>query len=341
MAREFGATVIRLTSNEGFPAGVNAGVAASHGDVIALLNDDAFAGARWLECSVDVLTDHSIAAVQPKLVYASKFAEVVLDDDAHFAPGDARPLGRMIRSLTADGDDQFATARGPGLHQPERDDHGPFRWTAGREPFFVPIAHPSSPLVVDGEAVPARRVVDVINSAGSYLQSDGYAGNIGDGEPDDGQYDAPVDRFSLCGASLAFRRETWNRIGAFASEFFSYYEDTDWCWRAQLAGLRLRYDPTTTVRHVGGASTGGFMDDRTRLLYQRNRILCLIRNAPFRIATRETWNGIAHEARFKAPGLRRALMATIANQIRARRSAPGVRDKSRQRIWQRYALPDG
>ena len=76
-------------------------------------------------------------------------------------------------------------------------------------------------------------------------------------------------------------------LGGLANQFFGYFEDIDWCWRAQLAGLRIRYEPAAVVRHAGGLSFGGMQSLRVRQLYGRNRLLCLVRNAPLGIARPE------------------------------------------------------
>ena len=65
---------------------------------------------------------------------------------------------------------------------------------------------------------------------------------------------------------MVVRAETFARLGGFAESFFAYYEDFDWCWRARLAGLKLGYEPSGVVRHVGGASSGGPASDRVRYL---------------------------------------------------------------------------
>src|SRR5437763_7470850 len=46
--REFGARVIRNRENRGFCAANNQGIAAAHGEFIALLNNDAEAEPGWL-----------------------------------------------------------------------------------------------------------------------------------------------------------------------------------------------------------------------------------------------------------------------------------------------------
>lgn len=56
------------------------------------------------------------------------------------------------------------------------------------------------------------------------------------------------------GAFLAFRREIWRQIGGFDEQFAPlWFEDVDFCKRALEHG-RIRYIPSVTARHEGGAS---------------------------------------------------------------------------------------
>ena len=105
---------------------------------------------------------------------------------------------------------------------------------------------------MNGEGVELEARIDLVNNAGSFLHPGGFCGDIGFGDRDNGAFESAADRFAACGAAMAFRRETWERLGGFAEEFFAYYEDIDWSWRAQLAGMRVRYEPSLTVRHVHG-----------------------------------------------------------------------------------------
>ena len=102
---------------------------------------------------------------------------------------------------------------------------------------------------MNGEGVELEARIDLVNNAGSFLHPGGFCGDIGFGDRDNGAFESAADRFAACGAAMAFRRETWERLGGFAEEFFAYYEDIDWSWRAQLAGMRVRYEPS-----LGGAS---------------------------------------------------------------------------------------
>ena len=45
-------------------------------------------------------------------------------------------------------------------------------------------------------------------------------------------------------------------VGGFDEDYFAYYEDIDWAFRAQLAGVRCRYVPTAVLYHRGSATLG-------------------------------------------------------------------------------------
>ena len=291
VGRRAGVTVVRLPENVGFPGGVNRGLERARGDVVALLNDDAWCDPGWLDSAEKVLADPAVAAVGPKVLFARPHAEIHLDEDPHFAPGDPRPLGRCLRRITVDGAEvPLASLYGQGLHQLEQGVGpdgvpGEWRWSTGSGAIHVPLPglEGAGEVVVDGEAVPVAALVHPVNNAGSYLSSHGHGGDYGflaDPAQAGGLFDQPAERFAATGAALVARADTFRRIGGLAESFFAYYEDTDWCWRARLAGLSIRYEPAGVVHHVGGASTGGPFAARVRFLAARNRIHMLARNAP-------------------------------------------------------------
>jgi N-acetylglucosaminyl-diphospho-decaprenol L-rhamnosyltransferase len=65
----------------------------------------------------------------------------------------------------------------------------------------------------------------------------------------------------LPGASMMVRREVFETIGLLDEQFFLYYEETDFCLRAQRAGWPCWYVPQSRVMHIAGQSTG--VTDRT------------------------------------------------------------------------------
>ncbi|MEL0435759.1 glycosyltransferase family 2 protein [Phycobacter sp. K97] len=80
------------------------------------------------------------------------------------------------------------------------------------------------------------------------------------------------------GASLMIRREVIEEIGGFDETFFLYFEETDLCRRAARAGWRTHYVPTSTVAHIGSASTGMKSWDRTPPYWFDSRLHYFVKN---------------------------------------------------------------
>lgn len=60
------------------------------------------------------------------------------------------------------------------------------------------------------------------------------------------------------GAFLMLRREVWQRLGGFDTQFHPlWFEDVDFSNRARALGLRIQYVPDVTARHRGGHSIAG------------------------------------------------------------------------------------
>lgn len=59
----------------------------------------------------------------------------------------------------------------------------------------------------------------------------------------------------LSGALLAFRRETWERVGPFDPEYRLYFEETDWLARLRQRGGRACFVPTAEAVHLFAQST--------------------------------------------------------------------------------------
>lgn len=60
----------------------------------------------------------------------------------------------------------------------------------------------------------------------------------------------------LAGASLMMRQSVLDQIGLFDETFFLYFEETDLCRRASMAGWPTDYVLESRVMHIGSASTG-------------------------------------------------------------------------------------
>jgi N-acetylglucosaminyl-diphospho-decaprenol L-rhamnosyltransferase len=68
--------------------------------------------------------------------------------------------------------------------------------------------------------------------------------------------DRPTEVDWVAGASMLVRREVFERIGLIDESYFLYFEEVDFLLRAQRAGLKTFYVPTSRVIHHMGASTG-------------------------------------------------------------------------------------
>lgn len=292
IAQRAGARFVRSRHNAGFASAANQGAAATRGSLVAFLDDDAVAGDGWLIASAALLEDPTIGAVAPRVVLAGRYLEVLLEDEPRFAGADARLVGRRLTEATLGGVDVLDRLAGPGVQPLEvGPTGGRWRWTARRARFYVPLVDTDDELdlCLNGEAVRPSRVVDLLSSAGSYLRDDGRVGDVGSENPNDERLDVAEERFSLSAAALVTRRDVLEKVGGFAARYVTLYEDADWCWRARLMGLRMFYDPATTIRREQHARGGGLGLRRARHLAERNRILTLVRNAPLDVAMREVW----------------------------------------------------
>lgn len=78
-----------------------------------------------------------------------------------------------------------------------------------------------------------------------------------------GKTNEPVDW--VCGASMMIRPRVLEVIGGLDENYFLYFEETDFCWRARHAGFETWYVPASRVMHIGGQSTAITSETLTRL----------------------------------------------------------------------------
>ena len=79
----------------------------------------------------------------------------------------------------------------------------------------------------------------VLQHAGTYIPIDTFWGQqSGGGEKDVNQYNDDRDVEGVVFACVYIKREALNEIGLLDEEYFSYFEDTDYCFRALAKGYR-------------------------------------------------------------------------------------------------------
>ena len=88
-----------------------------------------------------------------------------------------------------------------------------------------------------------------------------------------------VESDYLGGACLIFKSELINAIGLIPENYFLFFEETEWCWKAKKQGLHNICITTTYIKHKGSASIDT-INGLHAYLMERNRVVFLRRNAP-------------------------------------------------------------
>ncbi len=94
-----------------------------------------------------------------------------------------------------------------------------------------------------------------LDSTGDQYTNWGLPYPRGRRELDDGQYSKPERVFAASGGASLYRVSMLKEIGLFDEDFFAYYEDVDISFRAQLAGWKVAYEPSSIVYHKIGATS--------------------------------------------------------------------------------------
>ncbi len=122
---------------------------------------------------------------------------------------------------------------------------------------------------------------DEIDDCGDFIKGKGGSPMArGHGEKDTGQYDKEEFIFGACAGAAFYRKEIFNSTGLFDEDFFAYYEDIDFSFRAQLSGYKCFYQPKAVCYHKrGGTSsvaTHGFQTE----MCEKNLVIMRFKNYP-------------------------------------------------------------
>ena len=89
-----------------------------------------------------------------------------------------------------------------------------------------------------------------------------------------------IEADAVSGCALLVQRRVIEQIGGFNEDYFFYFEDTDFCRRAQQSAFRTLLVPRARVRHKGSATITG-INPALRVYYgMRNQLLLFNRNEP-------------------------------------------------------------
>ncbi len=119
---------------------------------------------------------------------------------------------------------------------------------------------------------------DRIDSCGSWLTRTGFLLHYGCEEKDQSAYNKIQPMFTVKGAAMIMRRTMLEQVGLLDNDFFAYFEETDLCWRAWLAGWQVYYAPVSTVYHKIGGSTKKIGSSVINYHSYKNRLMSMIKN---------------------------------------------------------------
>ena len=209
------------------------------------------------------------------------------------------------------------------------------------------------------QATPDTSPSGSIDSAGIGFRRGRRPVDIGQGEPDRGQFDGWREVFGVCAAVVLYRRSALEQVaqnGQIMDEsFYMHKEDVDLAWRLQRAGYRAGVDGAAIAYHARGTgrvadyaadprrpwiAIGAIIDaekakgPRIRRLAWRNQLRMLIKNETAKGLSRSMPWIMAYQAAYVAVGVFVDPVGTMIDRIRfvfdlpdvlARRSNSGPR----------------
>src|SRR5437867_1553646 len=116
------------------------------------------------------------------------------------------------------------------------------------------VEHPEVGIVQGKMILP--RSNGTLEVCGSFLTCCGFPYHYGYYKPDGPKYQRNYPVFTGKGACMMFRREVIDQAGGyyFNPEFHCYYEETDLCHRAWLAGYETHFVASPPIQHLSGVT---------------------------------------------------------------------------------------
>lgn len=94
-----------------------------------------------------------------------------------------------------------------------------------------------------------------------------------------GQFVAPQEVDKIDGACMLIKRNVFEKVGLIDSDFFMYWEETDFCQRAKK-GYKMVYVPAAKIWHkIAASSSGGENNYNVMYYLNRNRFFFVKKNA--------------------------------------------------------------
>jgi len=164
---------------------------------------------------------------------------------------------------------------------------------------------------------------DVVYSTGGSVNLwTATARQIGRGQRDRGQFENVATRDYADGVCMLIPRHALESVGLLDEDYFSYWEETDWCIRARDKGLRCYYVPAAKIWHK--AARVQSPTNEYNFLFRRNALMFVRkRGTPLHVATALLTHIFFYGPRYflthptkiaRAPAELRALLWHASNQ---------------------------
>lgn len=119
---------------------------------------------------------------------------------------------------------------------------------------------------------------DLLYSAGDRIRINGRPEAIGFRRPRN-EFPLPARIFGVGAAAGLYHRRIFDTVGLLDEKFVAYFEDSDLCFRARLAGFTAALAADASASHAGSATLRGKTWWRSAQCF-RNHALLVIKNMP-------------------------------------------------------------
>jgi GT2 family glycosyltransferase len=116
---------------------------------------------------------------------------------------------------------------------------------------MVSVAQSDPHIGIIGPMVYHHSEPRTIQTAGGHMNKFWEAQHIAENEPDQGQFYNVHDVNWISGCAIMVKRQLIEQVGVLDERFFYYWEETEWCMRAQKAGWRIVHVPQARLWHKG------------------------------------------------------------------------------------------
>jgi|GEM_PF-1314613 len=209
--------IVSLVENQGFAGAVQRGIEASHGEYIALLNNDAVPDPGWIE-----------AMVRAMVSFPRK------RESSIFSPSEADARIGMVACRILNQDGTAVDSLGLG---------------AARNGMAVLIGHgdpSSSPPRYPG----GNKKGGAVDQEPPRVESSPES-SVSFPRKRESRFSGFAEPFGPSGAAAMYRREMLDQIGGFPERFFCYYEDLWVAWQGRLRGWKCVLAEDAVVKHLG------------------------------------------------------------------------------------------